>query len=484
MSLVASVSYIKTHTVVYFAFEKMLCDPMTYSLEAGGMMNPENDIRSIFSHALRRVDPYEMIIRSMSVENDTLVISHGDGTTREGLASYRDIVVLGIGKASSKMGMAMEEVLGERISRGVVVTKYGHAEPLKRIRVMQAGHPIPDENSVAGAGALFDLASGADEKTLIINLVSGGGSALFSLPPEGISLQDKQAATKVLLESGADIREINSIRKHLSRVKGGRFARAAFPARMINIILSDVVGDRLDTIASGIAVPDDTTYDQALDIVSRYRIRDRLPKSVVHYLESGKKGDVPDTPKQGDPVFSRVINVLLGNNLAACSAARDHGASLGYRAVLLTSTLTGEAREAAKFFAAVARDIRRGTADFARPALIVAGGETTVTIRGTGKGGRNQEMALSFLNEFSEDQAGTDDIYFFSAGTDGTDGPTDAAGALIGPDLPHKTARLGLDPGAYLESNDSYHFFQKAGGLFITGPTNTNVCDIQLMIVM
>ncbi len=447
------------------------------------MINPENDMRSIFSHALRRVDPYEMIIRSMSVENDTLVISHGAGTLREDLRSYRDIMVLGIGKASSKMGMAMEEILGERISRGAVVTKYGHAEPLKSIQVMQAGHPIPDKNSVAGARALFDLASGADEKTLIINLVSGGGSALFSLPPEGISLKDKQAATKVLLESGADIGEINCIRKHLSQVKGGLFARAAFPARMINIILSDVVGDRLDTIASGIAVPDDTTYDQALDIVNRYHIRDRLPASVVDYLESGKKGEVPDTPKQGDPVFDRVLNILLGNNLAVCIAARDHGVSLGYRAVLLTSTLTGEAREAAKFFAAIARDIRKGTADFARPALILAGGETTVTIRGTGKGGRNQEMVLSFLNEFSGNQTGLEGIYFLSAGTDGTDGPTDAAGALIGPDLLHEAARLGLNPGAYLGNNDSYHFFEQAGGLFITGPTNTNVCDIQLMIV-
>ncbi len=447
------------------------------------MINPENDMRSIFSHALRRVDPYEMIIRSMSVENDTLVISHGAGTLREDLRSYRDIMVLGIGKASSKMGMAMEEILGERISRGAVVTKYGHAEPLKSIQVMQAGHPIPDKNSVAGARALFDLASGADEKTLIINLVSGGGSALFSLPPEGISLKDKQAATKVLLESGADIGEINCIRKHLSQVKGGLFARAAFPARMINIILSDVVGDRLDTIASGIAVPDDTTYDQALDIVNRYHIHDRLPASVVDYLESGKKGEVPDTPKQGDPVFDRVLNILLGNNLAACIAARDHGVSLGYRAVLLTSTLTGEAREAAKFFAAIARDIRKGTADFARPALILAGGETTVTIRGTGKGGRNQEMVLSFLNEFSGNQTGLEGIYFLSAGTDGTDGPTDAAGALIGPDLLHEAARLGLNPGAYLGNNDSYHFFEQAGGLFITGPTNTNVCDIQLMIV-
>jgi hydroxypyruvate reductase len=447
-------------------------------------MNPENDMRDIFSRALKRVDPYEMIINSIAVEDNTLVISHEGRTMRENLDDYREIVVLGIGKACSKMGAAVEEILGERISQGTVITKYGHAERLERIQVIEAGHPIPDENSMVGAAALYELALAADEKTLIINLVSGGGSALFSLPAEGITLGDKQETTRILLESGADVREINSIRKHISKVKGGRFAHAAFPARMINIILSDVIGDRLSTIASGIAVPDDTTYAQALDTVNKYRIRTVLPASVVGFLESGKQGKVPDTPKPGDPAFDRVLNILLGNNLAACSAARDHGKHLGYRSFLVTSMLTGEAKEAARFFAAIARNIRQSTSDFAKPALIVAGGETTVTIRGSGKGGRNQEMALSFLNDFLEFQDGMEGIYFLSAGTDGTDGPTDAAGALIGPGLLHKVRQDDLNPAKYLEKNDSYHFFQKAGGLLITGPTNTNVCDIQLLIVL
>ena len=447
-------------------------------------MNPENDMRAIFSRALERVDPYEMIKNSIAVEDDTLVISHNGQTLRENLNAYRDIVAIGIGKASSKMGAAVEDILKERLSGGIVVTKYGHAERLKGIQVIEAGHPIPDENSVAGAEALYRIASRADENTLIINLISGGGSSLLSLPAEGVTLGDKQETTRVLLESGADIREINCVRKHISRVKGGRFAHAAFPARMINIILSDVVGDRLDSIASGIAVPDDTTYAQAVGIVDKYRIRSVLPASVVSVLESGKAGKNPDTPKQGDPVFDRVINILLGNNLAACRAARDHGAYLGYRSFLLTSMLTGEAREAARFFAAVARDIRRCTSDFAKPALVVSGGETTVTVKGDGKGGRNQEMALSFLNDFQEAQDDMEGIHFLSAGTDGTDGPTDAAGALVGPGLLHRVRSSGLNTGAYLEKNDSYHFFQKAGGLFVTGPTNTNVCDIQLLIVM
>ena len=447
-------------------------------------MNPENDMRAIFSRALERVDPYEMIKNSIAVEDDTLVISHNGQTLRENLNAYRDIVAIGIGKASSKMGAAVEDILKERLSGGIVVTKYGHAERLKGIQVIEAGHPIPDENSVAGAEALYRIASRADENTLIINLISGGGSSLLSLPAEGVTLGDKQETTRVLLESGADIREINCVRKHISRVKGGRFAHAAFPARMINIILSDVVGDRLDSIASGIAVPDDTTYAQAVGIVDKYRIRSVLPASVVSVLESGKAGKNPDTPKQGDHVFDRVLNILLGNNLAACRAARDHGTYLGYRSFLLTSMLTGEAREAARFFAAVARDIRRCTSDFAKPALVVSGGETTVTVKGDGKGGRNQEMALSFLNDFQEAQDDMEGIHFLSAGTNGTDGPTDAAGALVGPGLLHRVRSSGLNTGAYLEKNDSYHFFQKAGGLFVTGPTNTNVCDIQLLIVM
>jgi hydroxypyruvate reductase len=446
-------------------------------------MDPEQDIRSIFFRALERVDPRGMIKSAVRLEGSVLLISRQGQTLREDLSAFSEVVVLGIGKASSRMGAAMEEILGDRISQGLVITKHGHADPLDHIAVREAGHPVPDEGSVSGAEALLDLVRRADERTLIVNLISGGGSALFSLPALGVTLADKQETTRVLLESGADIREINCIRKHLSQVKGGLFARAAHPARVINLILSDVVGDRLDTIASGIAVPDETTFDQALGIVDKLRIRKLLPAPVVTRLEAGSRGEIPDTPKPGDRVFERVTNILLGNNLSACNAARDHGRALGYRSFLLTSMLTGEAREAARFFAAIARDMKRGAPDFPRPALIVAGGETTVTIRGAGRGGRNQEMALSFINDFHQTAEGMEGIWFLSAGTDGTDGPTDAAGALVGPMALDRAWELGLETGEYLDENDSYTFFQKAGGLFVTGPTGTNVCDIQLMIV-
>ncbi|HOO45027.1 MAG TPA: glycerate kinase [Deltaproteobacteria bacterium] len=446
-------------------------------------MNPKEDIRKIFLKAIERVDPYKMITQNMSLQGDTLLIRFNGKTLEEDLKNYRRIVVLGIGKASSKMGRALEDILGKRISTGTVVTKYGHGEKLRIITVVEAAHPIPDENSVMGAGELFKLAYEANEQTLIINLVSGGGSALFSLPAEGISLEDKQVMTRILLECGADIREINCIRKHISLVKGGQFARVSYPARMINIILSDVIGDRLDTIASGITVADDTTFAQAQAIIDKYHIQNRIPESVSALIRSGLEGKVPDTPKPGDKAFEKITNILLGNNAAACRAARDYGVSLGYRSCYLTSSLSGEAREIARFFTAMAKDIDQGISDLARPALIVAGGETTVTIRGTGKGGRNQEMALAFLIDLLESYPDFQGIHFLSGGTDGNDGPTDAAGAVVSFDMKKAVLQKGLKPLEYLENNDSYHFFEKLGGLVMTGPTNTNVCDVQLLIV-
>lgn len=447
-------------------------------------MNPSEDLRSIFLKAVERVDPYLMITGNISVEAGLLVIRHEGQELREDLSFYRDIVVLGIGKASTRMGKAMEEVLGDRLTKGVVITKYGHAEGLSRMDVLEAGHPVPDDKSIDGARLLHGIADDADGKTLIINLVSGGGSALFTLPREGISLQDIQEMTRLLLESGADIREINCLRKHISLVKGGHFARISFPARTINIILSDVVGDRLDTIASGITVPDSTTYAQALDILEKYRIDDKVPHSITATIQSGIEGRIPDTPKEGDPVFSKVTNVLLGNNLAACRAARSACEKLGYKAHVLTSSLTGEAREIARFFSSLARDLDQGISDFSRPALLIAGGETTVTIRGPGKGGRNQEMALAFLVDLMVNYPFPENISFLSAGTDGNDGPTDAAGAIIDKALVERVRSLGIDPAEYLENNDAYHFFERTGALFKTGPTGTNVCDIQLLAVV
>jgi len=446
-------------------------------------MNPQEDLRSIFHKALEKVDPFLMVRQRMKIQGDTLEIMGEAGNLVIDLKAYPEILVTGIGKASSKMAAAAEQVLGNRITRGAVITKHGQGEQLKRIRVLEAGHPVPDENSVRCALELHSMAKLADEKTLIINLISGGGSALFSLPLEGITLAHLQETTRALLACGADIREINCVRKHLSRVKGGGFARTAFPARMVNLILSDVMGDRLDTIASGITTPDTTTFGQALAVVEKYGIAAKIPPSVMNVLKSGEQKIIQETPKPGDPVFNKVENIILGNNTAACRGAVDHARELGYHACLLTSSLTGEAREMAHAFSAIAKDIRRGASEMKRPAFIVAGGETTVTMRGSGKGGRNQELALSFLTDILDATGTLENLFFLSAGTDGIDGPTDAAGAFVLPGMQKVIEEGRVNPAEYLSSNDSYHFFQKTGGLLITGPTDTNVCDLQLLIV-
>ncbi|HQI00609.1 MAG TPA: glycerate-2-kinase family protein, partial [Deltaproteobacteria bacterium] len=323
-------------------------------------MNPREDLRSIFNKALMKVDPFSMIRERMKIHGDALEITGETKTLTIELEAYPKVLVTGIGKASAKMAAAAGQVLGDRITGGAVITKHGQGQQLERIKVLEAGHPIPDENSVSGAQELHSMAGLADEKTLMINLISGGGSALFSLPREGITLAHLQETTKTLLGCGADIREINCIRKHLSQVKGGGFARTAFPARMINLILSDVMGDRLDTIASGITVPDATTFGQALAVVEKYGIAEKLPSPVIEVLRAGGKGLIPETPKPGDPVFNEVENIILGNNTAACRGAVEHARELGYHACFLTSSLTGEAREMARVFSAMARDIRRG----------------------------------------------------------------------------------------------------------------------------
>jgi len=446
-------------------------------------MNPKADLRAIFYKALESVDPYLLIKNCVRLEGDTLTIIQGNGTLREPLYRYRDVLVLGIGKASVTMARGLIELLGERISSASVITRYNPTDAPDGLEVLEAAHPLPDENSVRGAKKLYDMARDADEKTLILNLISGGGSALFSLPREGISLADLRETTQVMLTCGADINEINCIRKHISQVKGGCFARIAHPARVISLILSDVVGDRLDTIASGITVPDRTTFGEAIGIIAKYGLKNKIPESVLGMLDSGRMGMIPETPKEGDRVFDGVTNIILGNNSRACSAARDTGEELGYHSHVITSSLTGEAGQIAKFHAAIAKDIVTGTSDFQRPALIVSGGETTVTVRGTGKGGRNQELALSFLLECMDSNGCMPDIHFLSAGTDGIDGPTDAAGALIGPHIAKTAIDAGINPCDYLDNNDSYRFFKMTGGLFMTGPTGTNVCDLQLMIV-
>jgi hydroxypyruvate reductase len=446
-------------------------------------MEPFTDLKEILQAGLDRVDPYGMMTGHLRLEGDLLAVSFEGQRLRVDLSGFDRILVLGAGKASARMARAIEDILGERISGGVVATKYGHSEPLARIEVIEAGHPTPDSNSVAAARRIAALAEAADARTLILNLVSGGGSSLLCAPLAGLTLDDKQAVTGALLASGADIGEINCVRKHLSALKGGGLLRLMAPARSLNFILSDVVGDRLDTIASGLTAPDPTTFAEALAIVDRHRLRGRVPAEAVRVLELGAAGRLPETLKPGDPAEGLADNILIGTNLAAVLAAADKARGLGYQVAALSSAVTGEAREVAKVLFGIARDVRDHGLLVPRPALVIAGGETVVTLAGSGKGGRNQEMALAVLAEMAKEPRGGQGIAFLAAATDGTDGPTDAAGAFAGPEVLAAAARAGLSIADHLAANDSYAFFQAVGTLLVTGPTRTNVCDLYMALV-
>jgi hydroxypyruvate reductase len=376
------------------------------------------------------------------------------------------------------MAAAVEEVLGDRVSDGVVVVKDGHSLPLRRIRIHEASHPIPDTRGVQGAATILALLRQTRPEDLVIVLVSGGGSALLPAPVEGTQLYEKQAITRELLACGATIEEINAVRKHCSRLKGGQLARAVQPASCLSLVLSDVIGDPLDAIASGPTVPDPTTYQDALRVLHQYRLQDRIPAGIWRHLEEGARGGEPETPKADDVCFERAHHLIVGNNLQSLLAARDRAASLGFHTLLLTTALRGESREVARVLAAFLLEIRRSGHPIPPPACLLLGGETTVTVRGKGKGGRNQEMALAVSIAI----AGAEDLVIFSAGTDGCDGPTDAAGAVADSETWARAKRAGSDPLRALEENDSYHFFQDLGDLIKTGPTLTNVMDVTLLL--
>jgi len=355
-------------------------------------MNQRERVREIFSAAVRRVDPDAMIKTVMRVQNDTLTIQTEQESASYDLAQFRRVVVVGAGKAGARMGRSVEEILGNRIQAGVIAVKPGHGETLSRITLVEAGHPVPNDGSVQAGRRIAAILDDADETTLILSLISGGGSALLTLPfdsaPYAISLEDMQATTQALLASGADIREINTIRKHLSAIKGGRAAARAYPATMVSLILSDVVGDDLSSIASGLTSPDSGTFSDALNIFERYGIIDTVPTPVTRLIRAGVAGDVPDTPRVGDPAFERTRNILIGTNAQALIAARARAFELGLNPLVLSSRIEGEAREVARFYAAIARDLVRFDGDpavtpIALPACVIAGGETTVTLQET-----------------------------------------------------------------------------------------------------
>jgi hydroxypyruvate reductase len=389
------------------------------------------------------------------------------------------VLVVGAGKASGAMAAAVEEIWGDRIVDGLVAVKDGYVAPTRRVRLVEAGHPVPDRRGAEAARDIRVLVEAAGADDLVLVLVSGGGSALTPAPPPPITLADKQEMTRLLLAAGATINQLNAVRKHCSLLKGGQLARAAVPARVEALLLSDVVGDPLDVIASGPTTADPSTFADALGILDGFGLRGVAPRSVVLRLEQGARGEIPETPKPGDPAFARVRNTVIGNNALVVDAAAAKARALGFTPHVLTRALQGEAREAAKGLVAIGRSIQEGKGPVAPPACVIAGGETTVTVRGRGKGGRCQEFALAA----ALDMEGITGAVVLAAGTDGTDGPTDAAGAIVDGASAARARAQGVDPAARLADNDAHPVLQASGDLVITGPTNTNLLDLYLVLV-
>lgn len=434
-----------------------------------------DDLLSIMHAGLDAVDPGRAVQHYANRDGDTLHV--GDHTYD--LAQYDNVYVVGAGKAGAAMAAAVEDILQDQLTRGIVIVKHGYTEKTQAVVVHEGGHPVPDPAGLAGARRITDLLAQTTERDLVIALISGGGSALLVKPVEGIRLRDLQTLTGELLASGATINEINAVRKHLSAVKGGQLARLAAPAHVLTLILSDVVGNPLDVIASGPTVADESSYTTAREVLEKYDLWESAPQAVRQHLEAGVRGEVPDTPKPGDPIFERVVNVVIGDNAGAAQAAATEAKDRGYHTLILSTYVEGEAREVAKVFAAIAREVARHARPVARPACIIAGGETTVTLQGTGKGGRNMELALAAATALR----GAPGAAVAALATDGTDGPTDAAGAVVSSATVDRAHELGLNPSDYLRRSDSYHFFEQLGTLLVTGPTNTNVNDLTFVFV-
>jgi glycerate 2-kinase len=420
--------------------------------------------RSIFDAALAAGDVRPLVTRALA---EVAKPAHGR------------VLVVGAGKASGAMAAAVEQAWGDRITEGVVAVKDGYTVPTRRVRLLEAGHPVPDERGAAAARQIRALAESAAADDVVLVLVSGGGSALTPAPVPPITLGDKQAMTRLLLAAGATINQLNAIRKHCSLLKGGQLARAATPARVEALLLSDVVGDPLDVIASGPTTPDASTFAEALDVLDRFALRERAPQPIVQRLEQGARGELPETPKPGDPLFARVRNTVIGNNALVVEAAAARARELGFTPHVLTRSLEGEAREMARQFVEMARALRAGRGPVAPPACVIAGGETTVTVRGRGKGGRCQEFALAA----ALDMEGLRDVVMLAAGTDGTDGPTEAAGAVVDGESAARARARGADPAASLAENDSHDLLAGIGDLVTTGPTHTNLLDLYLALV-
>jgi len=434
------------------------------------------DAKRIFDAALEAVDPAEAVRCALLVKQDSIEIA-GD---QYDISRKGKIWVVGAGKGSAAMAAALEELLGDRISGGQVTVKYGYGVPLREISLGEAAHPEPDERGLEYARETLDLLAATGPDDMVICLISGGGSALWPAPAEGVSLEDKIETTEALLACGAAINQINCVRKHISRIKGGRLAQAAAPSVVVSLILSDVIGDPLDVIASGPTAPDPTTYADALEVIEQHALQDKLPGSVLRHLQEGAHGVHQETPQPGDPLFVCVKNYIIGSNQLALEAAEREAEKAGYHPLILSSSMRGEARETARALVAIGEEVAKSGRPVPAPACLIAGGETTVTLTASaGRGGRNQEMALVAALELD----GNSGLAFLAAGTDGTDGPTDAAGAAVDGRTVADGHKLGRDAQQYLARHDAYSYFAGLKEHIKTGPTRTNVMDIYLLLV-
>jgi glycerate 2-kinase len=428
---------------------------------------PREAAAAIWRAALAAGDVAPLIRRHLRVDGRILKA----GPLHLDLDRVRRILVLGVGKAGAAMAASAETVLGGRVSGGFVVVKDGYRVATARVEVVEAGHPVPDARGVAASARVLELATSATADDIVLFLVSGGGSALTPAPAPPVTLEEKQALTRLLLAAGATINELNAARKHLSRFKGGLLARAAAPATVLTLALSDVIGDPLDVIASGPTAPDPTTYADALAVLDRRGVLEGAPRAIVERLRAGAGGALAETPKPGDPVFARVTNLVIGNNALVADAAAAEAERRGYRPHVLTRALQGEARDTARDLVARARALPA-------PAALIAGGETTVTVRGRGRGGRCQEFALAAALALEAGES----LVVLAAGTDGTDGPTDAAGGVVDAATLARGRAAGADAARALADNDAHAFLSAAGACIVSGPTNTNLLDLYLIL--
>jgi len=437
------------------------------------------DAEAIWRAALAAVEPWNLIRESVAREGDVIRIQGKEFD----LAARDRVFLISFGKAAAAMGEALAAIIDERLTAGLVVVPGPVGKRASRLEYLEASHPIPDALSVEAARRALEVAAGAGERDLLFVCISGGGSSLLTLPAEGITLDKKRRLTDDLLRAGATIQELNVVRKHLSAVKGGRLAKAAYPAEVVTLAVSDVVGDDLGTIASGPTHWDVSTFAEARAILERYGLWDSASAMIRARFEEGARGQVEETLRKRDPVFERVHPFIVGDNMTALRGAKHEAEKRGFEPIFLSSADSGEARKTAAGYAAFLAELACSAPVLPRPLCLLAGGELTVTVKGRGRGGRNTEFVLASLVEMGKAGAAALDWLILSLGTDGIDGPTDAAGAWADVSTAGRARSLGLDPAVYLDDNDSYGFFKQTGNLIVTGPTGTNVMDLRVFLL-